>query len=224
MTRLLTAMIAGALLSTSALAQSEAGVTFNLFDVTGFEVTRFHTYSSAERTGPERAPSVHFDMKLPIRDAYRVLVDDAPDGGVVKFNFVTQSDPVALIENFHILDLDVPLFDEVADPNLARGQAMADFARTILWPQSTIGFEDPQILDISGFRAGGLDGVHLIGSYIDPEIGAMLLRIALIPHPDHPKGIAALNNINLQLVPVQGPEDLLRTLGQSLLENLEFDH
>ena len=219
-----TFLAAGAMLlgmTGAALAQSaSAQIEFNLFEFDGLYVERAYNFddSYTERFGID--VSVPFSVSVPDRDGVELIADGQPDGGAfVKFTFATDTDPRQFLENIQVVTASVPMAETAEDPALTRIQIAARALQEQIFPQAVAGFDDPQILAIEQIDFGDVTGVHLVGTYGDPAVGPMMVRLTMMLHPDRPEGYFTISNINLSLVPVSDGETLAATLTGRVLNS-----
>jgi len=213
------AMLAG--LTGAALAQSaSAQIEFNLFEFDGLYVERAFNFdeSYTEQFGID--VPVPFSVAVPDRDGVVLIADGQPDGGAfVKFTFATEAEPRQFLENLQVVPAIVSLAETAQDPTLTRVQIAARALQEQVFPQAVAGFDDPQILAIEQIDFGDVTGVHLVGTYTDPAIGPMLVRLTMMLHPDRPEGYFTISNINLSLVPVNDGETLAASLTGRVLNS-----
>jgi len=219
-----TFLAAGAMLlgmTGAALAQSaSAQIEFNLFEFDGLYVERAYNFddSYTERFGID--VSVPFSVSVPDRDGVELIADGQPDGGAfVKFTFATDTEPRQFLENIQVVTASVPMAETAEDPALTRIQIAARALQEQIFPQAVAGFDDPQILAIEQIDFGDVTGVHLVGTYGDPAVGPMMVRLTMMLHPDRPEGYFTISNINLSLVPVSDGETLAATLTGRVLNS-----
>lgn len=213
------AMLAG--MAGAALAQSASGqIEFNLFEFEGLYVERAFNFddSYTEQFGIDVA--VPFSVAVPDRDGVVLIADGQPDGGAfVKFTFATEAEPRQFLENIQVVTASVPMAESTEDPMTTRIQIAARALQEQIFPQAVAGFDDPQILAIEQIDFGDVTGVHLVGTYGDPAIGPMMVRLTMMLHPDRPEGYFTISNINLSLVPVNDGETLAASLTGRVLNS-----
>jgi len=204
-----------------ALAQSaSAQIDFNLFEFDGLYIERAYNFddSYTERFGID--VPVPFSVAVPDRDGVELIADGQPEGGAfVKFTFATDTEPRQFLENIQVVTASISLAETAVDPTLTRIQIAARVLQEQIFPQAVAGFDDPQILAIEQIDFGDVTGVHLVGTYGDPAIGPMMVRLTMMLHPDRPEGYFTISNINLSLVPVSDGETLAATLTGRVLNS-----
>lgn len=208
-------------MSGAALAQSASGqIDFNLFEFDGLYVERAFDFddSYTERFGVE--VPVPFSVAVPERDGVALIADGQPDGGAfVKFTFATDAEPRRFLENIQVVTASVPMAENTEDPETTRIQIAARALQEQVFPRAVAGFDDPRILAIEQIDFGDVTGVHLVGTYGDPAIGPMMVRLTMMLHPDRPEGYFTISNINLSLVPVTDGDTLAATMTGRLLNS-----
>lgn len=208
-------------LSGAAVSQETTGsIDFNLFEFEGLYTGQNFNFDEdyTERFGiPVVVP---FSIVVPNRDGVVLIADGRPDGGAfVKFTFATDTDPRQLLENIQVVSASIPMAEGAEDPMQTRLQIAANALREQIFPQAVAGYEDPQILAIEQINFGDVVGVHLVGTYADPSIGPMAVRLTMMLHPDHPESYFTIANINLTLVPVNDGETLAASLTGRILDS-----
>jgi hypothetical protein len=213
------AMLAG--MAGAALAQgASAQIEFNLFEFEGPYVERAFNFddSYTEEFGID--VSVPFSVSVPDRDGVVLIADGQPDGGAfVKFTFATETEPRQFLENIQVVTASVPMAETTEDPATTRIQIAARALQEQIFPQAVAGFDDPRILAIEQIDFGDVTGVHLVGTYGDPAIGPMMVRLTMMLNPDRPEGYVTISNINLSLVPVNDGETLAASLTGRVLNS-----
>lgn len=169
----------------------------------------------AERVG--RAVPVYFALTLPQAPEISALATEAPENGIVKFSFVTGTEPQLLIENMHFVEATVAL-----SPEPERLEALGAFLSGDAVDQATQGFENVQKVALRRVQVGSYAAAELSGSYLDPELGPMNLRILAIPDPDSERAVIVVNNGVGKLLPLKTPDDLRNTFAGKALSTFRF--
>jgi hypothetical protein len=205
----------------AALAQSaSAQIDFNLFEFEGLYLEQAFNFDDTytERFGID--VPVPFSVSVPNRDGVVLIADGAPDGGAfVKFTFATDTEPRQFLENIQVVTASIPMAEEAEDPATARIQIAARALQEQVFPQAVEGFDEPQILAIEQINFGDVVGVHLVGTYGDPAIGPMVVRLTMMLNPDAPESYFTISNINATLVPVVDGETLAASLTGRVLNS-----
>lgn len=154
---------------------------------------------------------IPFQVHAP-RDA-RLLrrVDGKPDGGAfVKFSYGLPAEAGAapvLLESLQITTARLLCHLGQDDPTLAR---MVE------------GKSAPEILTVEAITLGETPALHLIRRFVDPLIGATLLRIVALPHPYQDESMVAVAMINLTNVPVHDGATLAQSLTGTILASWRY--
>lgn len=213
-----------ALLSLSGLAHAQASgsVEFNLFNLEGVSSNRVFLFDDGYTQQYGIDVPVPFSLSVPDRDQIDLIADGQPDGGAfVKFTFAT-GEPRQFVENIQVVTATIPMVEEAEDPQATRLQLSANLLQERVFPVAVQGFENAEILAIEAFEFEGYVGVHLVGTYTDPTIGPMLLRLTAHPNPTRPESYLTVANINLALVPVTDGDTLRRSLSSQVANSLTF--
>ncbi|MBF9035153.1 hypothetical protein HKCCE2091_12980 [Rhodobacterales bacterium HKCCE2091] len=207
----------------AAAPAQEASVEFNLFELEGFTRARIFEFDEdyTEQFGID--VPVPFQVSIPIDDSIELISDGRPDGGAfVKFTFATAEENRRFVENIQIVDATFPIPEGVEDPEGQRIMIAARLLQEQVFPQAVQGFSDPEVLALERFEVGEIVGARLVGSYVDPTIGPMLLHLVALPHPRQAESYVAVANINLTLVPVTTPESLTGALTSRVLGSFTY--
>lgn len=209
-------------LTNSATAQVSGSVEFNLFELEGLTTSRVFLFDEGYSQQYGIPVPVPFTVSVPNRDEIELIADGQPDGGAfVKFTFAT-GEPRQFVENIQVVTATIPMAEDAEDPQAARLQMSVSFLQDRIFPVAVQGFDNPEILAIEIFEFEGYMGVHLIGHYLDPAIGPMLLRLTAHPNPDRPESYLTVANINLALVPVTDGDTLRRSLSSQVANGLTY--
>lgn len=211
-------------------ASAEGEFSFNLFEFSGVTLSDVYTFdeSYTERFGI--AVPVPFRLDVPRRDGVGVIADGRPDGGgFVRFTFYTETDAGerVFLENIQVVTATIPLLPEAQDPAEARIGTMIDLVQNIVYPRAVEGFVSPEILALEEIPLGAdvPNAVQLIGRYVDPPLGEMLLRIVAMPHPAQAESYVTISNIRLAMVPVNDGETLRQSMTGRVMESWDYlDH
>ncbi len=199
---------------------SSQTVDFNLFEIEGLTTSRIFEFDAGytERFGiPVPLP---FTIHVPTHDDIELIADGRPDGGAfVKFTFATRAEPRQFVENIQIVTATIPMAETSPDPLAARIQISANALREQVFPQAVAGFQDPQILALEQINFGTVQGVHLVGTYTDPAVGPMAVRLTMMLHPDRPEAYFTISNINLTLLPITDGPTLAASLTGRVLNS-----
>lgn len=222
--KLLTAGVMLVGMNGAALAQgASAQIDFNLFEFDGLYVGQAFDFddSYTERFGIE--VPVPFSVSVPNRDGVVLIADGAPDGGAfVKFTFATDTEPRQFLENIQIVTASIPMAEDAEDPAMTRIQISARVLQEQVFPQAVAGFDNPQILAIEQINFGDVVAVHLVGTYGDPGIGPMMVRLTMMLNPDGPESYFTISNINTTLVPVVDGETLAASMTGRVLNSWAY--
>lgn len=169
----------------------------------------------AERNG--REIPVYFTLTLLAAGDFQTLVNEKPQGGLVKISFVTREDPPRLIENLHLIEATV-----AAAPEGERLQALGTFLVNEAFVKATEPFENAQQVALRRVQVGSFPAAELSGSYLDPTHGAMNIRLLAIPDPDSERAVIAISNGVGRLLPLSTPDDLQKTFAGMALMTFRF--
>ena len=213
----LPAFLIGLLFATTALAQSEsASIQFNFLNIEGFSGgTRFVLDDAYEQNAGRPIPA-RLELIVPMaNDYYRVLLDNQPSGGMVKIAFATKDR--VLIDSVHIIGATIPM-----GPIKDRLTQFAGLMRDTAFPASVQGMGNPKLLGLRDYQMGAYPAVELVGTYVDPNLGPMYLRILGVPHPQKAESIFIIMNINASLEPLENISDLPKTLSGRTVSSVKF--
>ena len=209
--------------SACAQAQVSGSAEFNLFELEGVSSNRIFIFDEAytrQYGVPVPAP---FTLQVPDQDQVELIADGQPDGGAfLRLTFVT-GEPRQFVENIQVVTATIPMAEEAEDPQATRLQLSANLLQERVFPVAVQGFQDAEVLAIEVFEFNGHMGVHLVGRYVDPAIGPMLLRLTAHPNPNQPESYLTVGNINLALVPVTDGDSLRQSLSGRTANSLTYD-
>ncbi len=195
--------------------------TFNLFALEGFgQVRRFMFDDSyTERFGIEvPAP---FTLSLPINDALDLISDGAPDSGFVRFTWVAGTgDDRRFVENLIVHAADWP-GGEGGDGE-DRMDAVEALIRDRVFAQATAQHGGGDLLAWGRGDIDGLPVVQAAGTYTDARWGPMLLRIVAMPNPGAGASYFVLNNISLDMVPIEHIDQTRSSLGGQTILSFRY--
>ena len=212
-------LLAAAIIAASAVnAQDGPTVEFNVLEIEGFELSDIFNFDDGytEETG-QQVP-VPFRLLVPRADGVELIADGQPDGGIVKFTFVTETEPRQFIENLRIFTATV--WPEVApeDFEQARIEAASMLMQEQAFPMATGQFQHQEVLALGGLQVGDHIVAELVGRYLDPTIGPMLIRMVMFMDPESEQAYLFIANLNWAHVPATSPEDLANSLtGRTML-------
>ncbi len=169
----------------------------------------------SDRAG--RAIPVHFSVTIPEPSDVTPLVDEAPEGAIVKFSFVTKSAEPRLIENLFFVEATV-----APAPESDRLRALGGYLSDTIFAQATAGFAEPKKVAIRRVQVGSFPAAELSGSYIDPALGPVNLRLLAIPDPDSDRAVIVVNNGVAKLLPLTDPDQLANTFAGRTLSTFRF--
>lgn len=220
--------------SAPAFAQLSGEFEFNLFEVEGARVATIFDFDDGYTREFGIPVPVPFSIQVPVVDGVARIADGRPAGGAfVKFTFAALRDPAApdseenrvFLENIQIVTATIPVPEGAADPAAARLQLAAQLLREQAFPQAVAGFQQAEILALEAITFGPdgeVPGVQLVGRYVDPSIGPMLVRLTAMLHPGRPESYVTISNVNLALAPVSDGETLARTLTGRILNSWTY--
>ncbi|SHJ90544.1 hypothetical protein SAMN05444000_11539 [Shimia gijangensis] len=212
-------------LATPAMAQqAQSGVQFNLFEFEGAYVDRIYNFDEAYTAKHGIPVPTPFSISVPIRKDVKMIADGKPEGGAfAKFTFaIENADKLVLLENIQIIRGAFPIPTDTEDPEALRLQIAANVLKEQVFPSAVQGFQSPQILALEKYKFDHSSGVQLVGRYVDPTIGPMLLRLTVNLHPNQPESYFTVANINLAFVPVSDGETLRQTISGRVANSLSY--
>lgn len=208
-------------------AQGASGeISFNLFQIEGLTISDIFVFDDAfgEEYGID--VPVPFSVRVPWDSRILRIVDGKPSGGAfVKFTFGLEdvsTDERVLLENLQVTTVTIPLYADHDDPALARQRSAVVLARDHVFPRFARDHESLEILTIEALTIGEVAAVQLIGQFVTPDLGPMLLRAVILPHPEQEPSLIAVAMINLTLVPVHDRETLSKSLTGRILTSWEY--
>jgi hypothetical protein len=226
MTRILPVLVAALIfvLPMPGGAQATGSVEFNLFELEGATANRIFIFDEAYSAQYDIPVPVPFSLEVPVQDEVELIADGRPDGGgFVLFTFAT-GEPRQFLENIQVVTATIPIpaEGEVENPQDLRLQLAVNLLQERVFPVAVRGFDVPEILATEVYEFNDHMGVHLIGRYVDPAIGPMLLRLTAHLNPNAPQTYLTVANINLTMVPVTDGETLRRSLSARVANSLTF--
>ncbi len=211
------------LVASSFWLAAQATIDFNLFEIEGFEASKVFKFDASYTEKFGIPVAVPFQINVPINRQIELIADGKPaGGGLAKFTFATKDEPRTFIENIQIVSATIPLMTDQDDPAAARVQVAVGLLTDQVFPAAVQGFQNAKILTVEEISMGGVHAVHLIGTYDDPTIGAMLLRLVAMPHPSNEQSYVTISNINLALVPVMDGPTLAASLSGRVMSSWTY--
>lgn len=214
--------------TSSLQAQDESsGWSFNLFTLEGLTLSDTVTFDAeiAERNGLDLP--AYFRIRIP-RDPRieRRIIPNPSGGALVGIVFSRGEDQTGtdadLLELVQITGARVPMQPEHDGQELSRVQAAGLLARDIVLPRMIADKEGAELIDVSQFSVGEMRAAQVLATHLEPEIGPVLLRIVILPHPEQADGLMVVAKINLGLVPVEDNEMLTSTLSGRIISSWEY--
>ena len=143
-----------------------------------------------------------FSVIIPTSEDFYTAAKFGPRGDAyMKISFATGDRQ--LIDNLRLVTMSVPLAESVERLKLtAQMLAEQGFAMAVR------GYDNPQSKGIRQIRIGKYDAVEVIGTYTDPELGLMYVRLVGIPNPDNPSSVFAVANVVAGRTEIGNAEDL----------------
>lgn len=203
------------------------GWSFNLFSLEGLTLSDTFTFDAdlAERNDLDLP--AYFRISVP-RDARieRRVIPNPTGGALVGIMFTRAENRTGtdadLLELVQITGARVPIQSDQNGQDQARLRVAAGLARDVAFPRMVEGKEGAEIIDISPITLGELQAVQVIGRHLEPELGPVLLRIVVVPHPEQAESLVIVAKINLALVPVQDSATLDASLSGRLISSFEY--
>mgnify|MGYP000144408327 CR=1 FL=1 len=209
---------------TATALHAESSFKFNLFEFEGAYVQRVFNFDEAYTSKYGIPVPTPFSISVPIRSDVKMIADGKPDdGGFAKFTFAVEDQGnLILLENIKIVKATVPIPTDAENPEAVRIQIAAKLLQEQAFPSAVKGFQSPEILALEKYEFDNSRGVQLIGRYVDPSIGPMLLRLTINLNPDHPVSYLTVANMNLSLVPVSNGDTLRQTITARVANGLKY--
>lgn len=204
--------------ATAALGQETGGsITFNLLSIEGLVVGTTVTIDADFGAEHGIAVPAAFSVLIPTADDVRELMDPAPKPGnaFAKISFATEE--LVLIENIQFVPFTVP-----GEEMQARLQQTAELMAGPAFQAATEGYAEPVRIGVRETTAGEHPAIEVIGTYQDPDLGLMYLRIVGIPNPNGPDSVFAVANVVAALEPLPSPDDFPRTRGGAALRHFDY--
>ena len=214
-----------ALLGLAPAVQAQApSITFNLFTLENAYINRTYSFNAAYTAKYNIPIEVPFALQVPIRKDVELIADGRPDGGIVKFTFVTKGENGRnFIENIHIVDAVFPIPQGSENPMSARLQLAARLLAESAYPSATQDRADAKSIGTREIPVNGMRAAEVLATYTDPVNGPMVLQLTAIPHPLRAESYFTSRNISRTLVPMTGPEQLPETLGGRVLDSFTYE-
>lgn len=212
-------VLAAALAGTPAANAQEASgsVSLNLLSVDGLVVgstLKIDADYAAEHGIEVPAP---FSVLIPTADGLLELIEKAPEDSTAffKMNFATED--LELIENIQFVPFTVEMDDHEVRM-LVTAQVMSRAA----FDAATAGYAERSLVGVRETTAGDLPAVEVVGTYQDPQLGLIYLRIVGIPNPNGPESVFAVANVVASREPLPSPDDFPRTRGGAAIRHFEY--
>ncbi len=146
---------------------------------------------------------------------------DAPEVGLFKISYVgrdpADSDNIFLVENIEFFNFSIdqgPLEERIGKLGRLLAQQVFDAV--------TASLENVEYLGGGAIKIGELDGVEIIGSYIDPQNGQGGIRIVGLLHPNSTDGIFSVSSIITKFYDLTSPNDLALTATGALMREFTY--
>lgn len=170
----------------------------------------------AEATG--RALTVMFTLNLPVAKEIKIHTEDEPENGsIIKFNFATIEDPPRLIENLFFIEATAASGSE-----RERLAALGRYLDQQVFAQATRDFTEVKKVALRRVMIGSYPAAELSGSYVEPNLGPMNLRILAIPDPDSERAVIVISNGVGKLLPLGHPDLFPMTFAGKAMATFRF--
>lgn len=216
-----------AVMSTAQADESSGSFRFNLFEIEGLTLSDTYTFDA------EAAARHDIDLKAPFRIsvprdprvARNVFVN--PDGGALVGIMFRRAEgqtgtDMDLLEHVQITGAQLPMAADLDPDGPSRLQIAGQLARDRAFPMMVADKEGAELLDASFIQLGALEAVQVVGRHLEPEIGPVLVRIVIVPHPDQVESLMIVAKINLANVPVTDQDTLESSLSGRILASWEY--
>ncbi len=198
-----------------------------LFNIEGLTLSDSITFDA------ETAARNEIDLKAPFRisvprDPYvaRNIFANPTGGALVGIMFRRAQDQTGtdadLLEHVQITGARIPMAEQLDPQGPTRLQLAGQMARDMAFPHMVAEKEGAELLDVSFLRLGEIDAVQVVGRHLEPEIGPVLIRIVIVPHPDQVESLMIVARINLANVPVTDQETLEASLSGRVISSWEY--
>ncbi len=207
--------------------ESGGSLRFNLFNLEGLTVSDTYTFDA------ETAARHEIDLKAPFRISVprdprvqrNVFVN--PDGGALVGIMFRRADgqtgtDADLLEHVQITGAQLPLAADLDPDGPTRLQLAGQLARDRAFPMMVANKEAAELLDVSFLELGALQAVQVVGRHLEPEIGPVLVRIVIVPHPEQVDSLMIVAKINLANVPVTDQATLEASLSGRVISSWEY--
>ena len=207
--------------------ESSSGSRFNLFNIEGLTLSDTYTFDAEAAARHEIDLQAPFRINVPRASQVQRNVFVNPDGGaLVGIMFRRAENPTGtdadLIELVQITGAQLPMAADL-DPNgPSRLQLAGQLARDRAFPKMVAQKEGAELLDVSFIQLGEVEAVQVVGRHLEPEIGPVLVRIVIVPHPDQVESLMIVAKINLANVPVTDQATLEGSLSGRIISSWEY--
>lgn len=192
-------------------------VTFTLLDIQGLVIGSKVTIDAAygEKHGVTVASP--FSILVPTDDRIDLYVEYASEGKATyyKVSFVTKDEQ--LIENVQF----VPMTIGMGDPE-ARRASLVRLLTEQVYPTAIAPYPQNKYLGWRDYKVAGMDGIEVLGEYVDPQWGHMYLRVVGYLNPKSDKSVFAVSNISAKLTPIADADEFPSTRSGVTIGQLEF--
>jgi hypothetical protein len=180
----------------------EPSVDFSLFSVRNPVVGKRVSVDAAfaEKHGMDvPAP---FSVIIPASHDFLTVAAFGPGGDTyMKISFATPDRQ--LIDNLRIVSMTAPLGEPENRLNMTAG-LLAEQGFDL----AVQGFADAERHTVRKIRVGRYDAVEVIGTYTDPALGPMFVRLVGIPNPESRFSVFAITNVVAQRTKIADGDDL----------------
>jgi hypothetical protein len=185
-------------------AQTDQGpvVDFNLFSVKNMVVGSTIKVDAAFAEKHDMDVPAPFSVIIPTSEDFFTAARFGPRGDAyIKISFATNDKQ--LIDNMRLVTMTFPLVETEA-----RLKLIAKLLGEQAFAMAVRGYDNPQRKGMRKLKIGRYDAVEVIGTYSDPRLGPMYVRLVGIPNPNSRFSVYTVSNIVARRTKVESADDL----------------
>ncbi len=165
-----------------------------------------------------------FRIQVPRQDGVKRFVEfgTKPNSTIIKINFATGGEDTPmeereLIENLQFIPLNIEMTDHED-----RIKALTNLMAVVAFNNATEAYEQKEFIGARRTKIGDIDVIDAVGSYIEPNLGLIYVRMTGYLNPNSEDGIFALANIIASKYEITNLEQLFLTGSGKTIESFEY--
>ncbi len=164
-----------------------------------------------------------FQIKVPRQNGLERLIEygTEPNSMIIKLNFVTNSgkenENRQLVENLQF----IPMSVDMTDPE-DRIKALTNLMVNDAFNMVTQNYEKKEYIGARRAKINNIDVIDAVGSFIEPNLGLIYVRITGYLNPNKTDGIFSVANIVADKYDITNLEQLFLTGSGKTIESFEY--